>query len=137
MNTKLLEKYANKKTNGTGSTADEAGGEEADDYSVFGWLRGIRDKALMLELRKKDGSVKAVGYAWLHEVEFDPTEGITLHVIGQTIRIIGRNLNSEYRPNVTLLSGITRQRVPFIQEADQATLMNAKESDTVIEKIEW
>lgn len=39
--------------------------EELDDLGTFGWLRGTRDRAIMLELRKKDGNVLAVAYAWL------------------------------------------------------------------------
>lgn len=135
MSTKLLDRYS-RKPDDISAVQSPSEQEEADDYGAFGWLRGVRDKALMLELRKKDGSMKAVGYAWLHEADFDPGV-ITLHVIGQEIKIIGRNLNAENRPNIKLFHGITRHRVPFIQEADQATLMKAGDRDTVIEKIEW
>ncbi len=34
----------------------------ADDLGSFGWLRGIRDRAIMLELRQKNGNVVAIGY---------------------------------------------------------------------------
>jgi hypothetical protein len=39
--------------------------EAPDDLGAFGWLRGVRDRALMLELRRKDDSVMAFAYAWL------------------------------------------------------------------------
>lgn len=112
-------------------------GEILDDLGVFGWLRGARDKAIMLELRKRDGNVMAVGYAWLERAEFDPSVGITLHVVGKTIRIKGRNLNLELRPNVRLFQGITRHRVPWIQEADGPTMMESQGKGTLVEKIEW
>lgn len=137
MSSNLLEKFTTKKIEDTSLTSASTELEEPDDYGAFGWLRGVRDKALMLDLRKKDGSIKSVGYAWLHESDFDPSGTITLHIIGQKIKIIGRNLNAEFRPNVRLFNGITRHRVPFVQEADQAALMKANEDDTVIEKIEW
>jgi hypothetical protein len=135
MSTKLLDQYA-RKSGDISATSSSPEQEETDDHGAFGWLRGVRDKALMLELRKKDGSMKAVGYAWLHEADFEPGV-ITLHVIGQKIKIIGRNLNAENRPNIRMFHGITRHRVPFIQEADQVTLMKMGDGDTVIEKIEW
>lgn len=107
-----------------------------DDLGVFGYLRGVRDRALMLELRKKDGGITAIGYSWLERVEFDPTEGITLRFAGQTVKITGRNLNAEVRPNVYLLNGLLRHRVPWIQEANEPTAMMADKRAVVIEAID-
>jgi hypothetical protein len=132
---KILQKYTGK----SGEKFSESGAtdepEIADDLGAFGWLRG-RDRAIMLELRKKNGNILAIGYSWLERVEFDPSEGITLHVVGQTIRIKGRNLNGEARPNVRLFQGITRHKVPWIQEADEPAELQADKSATVIERIE-
>jgi hypothetical protein len=47
----------------------------AADLGAFGFLRGVRDRAVMLELRWKDGSVVAFAYAWLERAGFDPSEG--------------------------------------------------------------
>ena len=91
----------------------------------------------MLELRKKNGNVLAIGYGWLERVEFDPSEGITLHLVGQKIRIKGRNLNGAVRPDVRLFQGIARHKVAWIQEADGPTAMQAGKAATVIENIEW
>ena len=124
----------------TGRTPDAADGAEAeqlDDLGAFGWLRGARDRSVMLELRKKDGNILAVGYAWLDKAEFDPSRGITLSLGGQKITISGRNLNSESRPNVRLFQGICRHRVPWIQEADEATNMEAQNKGVLVEEIEW
>lgn len=118
-------------------TLIESDPEQTDDCGAFGFLRGVRDKAIMLELRKKDGNIRAVGLAWLSQAEFDPSVGITLHVGGQKIRIHGRNLNAEHRPNVRLFQGILRHRVPWIQECDEALQMQITERETVIERIEW
>ena len=91
----------------------------------------------MLELRKKNGNVVAIGYSWLERVEFDPSEGITLHVAGRKIRINGRNLNGEVRPNVRPFQGITWHKVPWIQEADEPSAFQAGKSATVVEEIDW
>lgn len=113
----------------------EVDGDES--WGAFGWLRGTRDRAPMLELRKRDGSIMAVAYGCLERAEFDPSSGITLHVSGRPVTIRGRNLNAELRPNVTLFNGITRHRVPWVQEAGRAEALQAAESATVIEAIEW
>ncbi|MBL8879946.1 MAG: hypothetical protein JNG88_12570 [Phycisphaerales bacterium] len=89
-----------------------------EDCGAFGWLRGTKERSVMLELRKRTGNIVAIGYGWLERVEFDPSIGITLLVPGQRILIQGRNLNAEIRPHVRLFEGITRHRVPWIQEVD-------------------
>jgi hypothetical protein len=136
MSDRILQKYMGRIGDNTiGSAAtDEA--ETADDLGAFGWLRG-RERAIMLELRKSNGNIVAIGYSWLERVEFDPTEGITLHAAGQRIRIRGRNLNGEVRPNVRLFRGITRHRVAWIQEADGPAAMQAGKTVIVIDKIVW
>ena len=91
----------------------------------------------MLELRKKNGNVLAMGYAMLDLIEFDPSEGVTLHSAGRKIRITGRNLNSEVRPRVRLFRGITRHKVAWIQEADEPAAMQAGKGATVVEAIVW
>lgn len=102
---------------------------------LAGW--GVRDRAVMLELRRKDGNILAVGYAWLDKAEFDPSVGIVLSLGGQKITIRGRNLNAEIRPEVRLFQGICRHRVPWIQEADEASFMEARGAGTLVEDIEW
>ena len=115
------------------SAPEESDG--AEDYGAFAILRGVRDFARFLQLRMKDGSMIAIGYAWLERVEFQPPS-ITLHFTTQRVTIIGRNLNSEIRPNVRLLDGLLRHRVPWLQQADAATVMEADHRATVIESVE-
>ncbi|HZZ82687.1 MAG TPA: hypothetical protein VFE62_29585 [Gemmataceae bacterium] len=117
----------------------QAGGEEAtetDDLGVFGWLRGQKERAVMLELRRRGGNITGLGYAWLERAEFDPSVGITLYFLGKMVRITGSNLNAEVRAHVRLFNGILRHRVPWIQETDQATAMRAGRDAIVVERIE-
>ena len=109
--------------------------EPWDDLGCFSHLRGIRDRATMLALRRRTGNVVAIGYAWLEQADFDPSEGITLHLLGRTIRIRGRNLNAEVRTGMRLFEGITRHRVAWIQEADDAEILAAGADATVVERI--
>jgi hypothetical protein len=103
---------------------------ETEDLGSFGWLRGMRERATMLELRKKDGNITAIGYAWIEKIEFDPSEGITIHALGRRVKIQGRNLNVEVRPGVGLFQTLTRHRLLWLRECDY---VDPKE--TAIEKI--
>ncbi len=136
MSDRLLQKYTGKSADRIIDAGATEESETTDDLGAFGWLRG-RDRAIMFELRKKTGNILAIGYSWLERVEFDPSEGITLHVVGQKIRITGRNLNGVVRPGVRLFQGVTRHKVPWIQEADGPTALQAGKSATIIDKIEW
>lgn len=138
MTDRILQKYTAGRgpdAGGEGEPPDDA--DASDDLGSFGWLRGTRDRAVMLELRKKTGNALAVSYGWLERVEFDPSEGITLHLGGQKITIKGRNLNGEARPQVRLFNGICRHRVSWIQEADQPGNIQASAEATVIDEIAW
>ena len=130
----ILQKYA-ARTGADGETASES--EIIDDLGAFGWTRGPRDRAIMLELRKRSGNVLAIGYGWLERIEFDPSEGITLFASGQKYRIKGLHLNREIRDGIALFDGICRHKVPWLREADRADILAAKDkSATVIESIE-
>lgn len=134
MSGELLRKYTVGKQADADAAVDET--EDLDDLQAFGLLRGIRDRAIMLELRHKDGSIDAFPYAWLSKASLDPSEGITLHFGANIVKIGGRNLNAEIRPNVRLFAAIVRQRVPYVQEADRPTLLSTLKNATVIEHIE-
>jgi hypothetical protein len=129
----VLERYAAKRPNGDASVGNE--GDWVDDLGVFGWLRGVQDRALMLEIRHKDGRITAKGYSWLQSAEFDPSSGITLNFSGETVTIKGRNLGGEARPNIRLFAGILRHRVPWIQEADGAAILEAAKDAVMIEEV--
>ncbi len=134
MNESILQKYSGRRLEDTGLLREEEG---VDDAGAYGWLRGIRDRAAMLELRKKDGSILAVSYSWLERVEFNPSEGITLHLGGRSVRIKGRNLNINSSGQQGLFQGITRHRVPWIQEKEQAAFAGQGSAVPIIERIEW
>ncbi|HVX12055.1 MAG TPA: hypothetical protein VHC22_12815 [Pirellulales bacterium] len=119
------------------SLASRDGEEETPaDFGAFGWLRGQHERAEMLELRRKDGNIVAFAYAWLERIDFDPSVGITLKFGISTVKITGRHLNAEARPNIRLFAGIVRHRVPWIQEADRPVAMAAAKGATVIEAME-
>jgi hypothetical protein len=127
-----LDKYASKRSFGEAAANEN---DLADDYGAFGWLRGVRERSIMLEIKHKDGRISAYGYSWLESAEFDPSEGITLNFAGSAVKITGRNLDAEIRPLVRLFAGILRHRVPWIQEAEGTDVVQAAKDAVVIEEV--
>jgi hypothetical protein len=103
----------------------------------FGWSRGLHIRPISLELRRRTGHILAVNYSYIQKIEFEPATGIILHVSGQIIEIKGRNLNTEIRAGIRLFCGMARFRVPWIQEMDRTSGMQATASATVVEAILW
>lgn len=132
MSDKLLDKYLGKKSDVQVEVSEE---ESTEDCGMFGWLRGVRDRAIMLEIRHRDGRITAFGYPWLDLVEYNPSEGITLKFSGKSVKIVGSNLNAEVRPNVRLVEGIIRQRISWIAETSRSLSSQSALDQTVIEEI--
>ena len=130
----LLEKYAAPRPAEVEKPEEQAG--VPDDLGAFGYLRGMHDRALMLELRFKDGKRRALGYAWLHDAEFDPSEGITLYFGGKEGEDCRPQPQCGRAAERRLFAAILRHRVPWIQEADGPTALQAPKGATVIEGIE-
>ncbi|MBI5765477.1 MAG: hypothetical protein HZA51_18365 [Planctomycetes bacterium] len=138
MSGRILERHLGR--NGTGNGAADVpivDQSEIDDLGCFGWLRGIRDRSLCLELRKANGNIVAIPYHGIDRFDFDPSEGILLSLGGREIRIKGRHLNAEIRPAIRLFEGMTRHRVSWVREADNHAEAAAMGTDTVIHEIDW
>jgi hypothetical protein len=134
-NGNILERISGRAGNGLSEQANNAEATE-EDVGAFGILRGIRDRAIMLELRKRTGDILAIGYSWINRMQFNSAE-ITLYCGDDKIIIKGRNLNSETRPQLRLFEGLTKHKVSFIQEADQSAALHAEMKTVVVESIEW
>lgn len=106
-----------------------------DDYVAFGWLRGVRERAISLELRKSNGNIVAIGYAWLQKVEFNPSKGIELWFAGEKFTIQGQNLNAEVRQDVRLFDGLIRHKVPWVQESPDSCRFGVDGPSVLIESI--
>lgn len=131
MSDSLIDKYAKRPPSQLAEHAEP----ETDDLGCFGWLRGVRDRAIMLELRKKDGHVLAVGYAWIERVELVPEQGITLHLPGRKVHIKGSGLNNG--ESARLFDGLIRHRVPWVRESQHAERLRDAEGSVTVESITW
>jgi hypothetical protein len=97
----------------------ESEGEEGA-RRCFGYLRGARERALTLELRRYgQGGSFALPYAWMGPHLFHPSLGIVLVFAGPlsyVVTLTGRHLNSD-QDGVSLYErGIVRQKVVWIAE---------------------
>ncbi|HEX4054701.1 MAG TPA: hypothetical protein VHX86_10590 [Tepidisphaeraceae bacterium] len=139
MSDEIIRKYLSRNGGGPPTDPDpESDSDGTEDVGgAFGWVRGVRDRAISLELRKKDGTILAINYSWIERFEFEPSEGITLYAGGKKLTIKGRNLNAETRPLIRLFSGLCRHRVPWVVEADLAAQLKAGPAATVIDQIVW
>lgn len=131
MTDSLIDKYARRPT----TAPNEVNEPETDDLGCFGWLRGVRDRSIMLELRRKDGHVMAVGYSWIERVELVPESGIKLHLPGRKVTIAGSGLRSQEQGSPSLFDGLIRHRVPWVRESDRAELTASNQVS--IDSITW
>lgn len=126
---KLLQKYQS-------NQSDDANDHDVvEDQGAYGIFRAPRERALMLELRKKDSTVLAIPYALIEQITFSPADGITLYTCGHEIRITGRNLNSATGPKIGLLNGLCRHRIAWIQEYSRAAAAEPNTTATQIDAI--
>ena len=109
--------------------------ETVEDQGGYGIVRAPRERALMVELRKKDGTVLAVPYAMIEQVRFSPSDGITIHACGREVRISGRNLNPQTSSRVGLFNGLCRHRVAWIMECTRSAIQTGGEAAAQVEAI--
>jgi hypothetical protein len=120
------------------STPLESATDE-DECPAFGYLRGIRDRALALELRFANGNSQAFPYSWLGPIRYDPSAGLLLTFVGDLIYLVlleGSNLNALVNNSVSLYDrGILRHRVTWVREMSRAERERAAEREVTIERI--
>ena len=117
----------------------EAAEEDEDSCVAFGYLRGLRDRALSLEFRFANGNSRAYPYSWLGPMQYDPSTGLLLKFVGDMIYLVllqGSNLNALVNGSMNLYDrGILRHRVTFVRELTRRELEKAGEREVTIERI--
>lgn len=68
--------------------------EEEGKY--FGFDRQENGRALMFELRTRDGRRSALPYSYLTRADFDPDKGIEIYVSNVVVVVKGRDLGTIY-----------------------------------------
>ncbi|HEY2787039.1 MAG TPA: hypothetical protein VGJ05_18910 [Fimbriiglobus sp.] len=135
---------------------DSARADESEDEScpAFGFLRGLRDRSLMLEFRLKNGNTEAFSYHLLSSIRYNPSVGLLLKFSGDVVTLVlihGSNLDFVLKDRAVNLTdrGIYRHRVTFVREMNETELSRAganqptidhillKELDSIDEQTEW
>ncbi len=83
--------------------------DDSDDIRYYGIEPQIASRALMFELRTKDGKRKAYSYSYMTEADYEPELGIKINVSDVVIIIKGRKLDEIY-------SYLISNRLTYVQE---------------------
>jgi hypothetical protein len=115
--------------------------EEEDSCLAFGYLRGIRDRALAVEFRYRDGNREWFPYSCLGPWRFDPSVGLLLKFTGDVVTLVlirGSNLDALVGQGTVNLTdrGLQRHRVLWVREMDEEELRRVGEGGPTIDRIE-
>jgi len=117
----------------------DAEGEEVS-CGAFGYLRGIKDRANVVEFRFRAGHTMWFPYGWLGPCRFDPSEGLLLKFSGDLVYLVlirGSNLDqpiNEGHMNLTS-GGLQRQRVTWIREMPADDIKYIGETGPTVDSI--
>jgi hypothetical protein len=125
---------------GKGNTGDEESGE-VESCGAFGYLRGIRDRALALEFRYRDGNSEWLSYNLLASWRFDPSVGLLVKFTGDVVTLVlirGSNLDALVGEGTVNLTdrGLQRHRILWVREMDEQELRRVGERGPTIDRIE-
>ncbi|MFN8301955.1 MAG: hypothetical protein U0U46_05645 [Saprospiraceae bacterium] len=99
--------------------------EEENRY--FGFDRQENGRALMFELRTRDGRRYALPYSYVTRAEFDPDKGIEIYVSNVIVQVSGRSL-------CIIFSYFLQNRLTWIRE--DAAGMDTEEDEVFVNGIE-
>jgi len=115
--------------------------DEEESCPAFGYLRGIRERALAIELRFRNGNSEWFPYAWLGPWRHDPSVGLLLKFTGDMVTLVlirGSNLDALVNQSGVNLTdrGLQRHRIVWIREMEEEELRKAKQGEPTIDRIE-
>ncbi len=99
-----------------------------DEFPCYGRLRGPRQAAFMLELRRATGDGEAFDYGLLGRVRFDPSAGLALHFANGVVTVRGRNLRPVFEAALT-------RRLLWVREAAEPGRAGGDPDATVVTAI--
>jgi hypothetical protein len=111
---------------------------DEEECAAFGYLRGIRDRALSLEFRLANGNSESHSYSWLGPMKYNPSAGLLLKLVGDMVYLVlleGSNLNTFVNGSVSLYSGIQRHRITWVREATSQQAARAGAGEVTVERI--
>jgi hypothetical protein len=113
---------------------------EEESCPAFGYLTGLRDRALALQLLFRTGNRDWFSYGLLASWRFNPSLGLLLKFTGDLLTLVlirGSNLDAMVNRNtVNLLRGLQHHRITFIREMEKDELRKAGKGEPTIDRIE-
>ena len=70
--------------------------QEPEENRYYGFEPQATGRALMFELRTRDGRRSALPYSYLTRADFDPEKGIEIYVSNVVVLVKGRDLENIY-----------------------------------------
>ncbi len=120
----------------------EAAPSETDEEAcaAYGYMRGIRDRALAIEFRYRDGNSDFYPYSWLGPWQYNPSVGLLLKFTGDVVTLVlirGSNLDALVNQSINLTDrGFARHRISWLKEMDEDGLRQAGKGQPTIDRIE-
>ena len=98
---------------GASAATAEPSSEKAleGDREAFSAVSADQTQKMMVVLRFKNGTAKAISYSYLFDIDIDPSNAIVMDFIRSEVRIEGRNL-------WPLFSGLSAHRIAKVEEID-------------------
>ena len=128
--TSAVERYARRTTEEIAPGATKTEEPDKREYQAFSTISANRRPELMLDFRFKGGNARALPYAYLVDILWNPTEGIRLNFSGdRTFFLRGRNLHH-------LQQGLLKHHVAWVQEIDEVRATALPKTATIIDLIE-
>ena len=124
------------------ATADKDSKDSGEECCpAFGFLRGLRDWAPMIEFRFRDGNSIWFPYGWLGPWKYNPSEGLLLKFSGDQIYVVllrGSNLDKPLNEGAINLTtgGLQRNRIVWIREMSQEDIQKVADSAPTIDSIQ-
>jgi hypothetical protein len=116
---------------------------ESDEAAcpAFGFLRGTRDRALMVEFRLATGDTVTLPYSWLGPVRYNPSVGLLLKFTGDVVTLVlirGSNLDAAVAGGVVNLTdrGLHRHRILWVREMTADETRAAGKAEPTVDAIQ-
>ncbi len=123
---------------------DKGGEKDTDEEAscpAFGYMRGLRERALAVEFRLRTGDSEWLSYSCLVSWRHNPSVGLLLKFTGDVVTLVlirGSNLDVLVGQSMVNLTdrGFQRHRIVWVREMDEAELRKAGDGQPTIDRIE-
>ena len=114
--------------------------DEEDECRAFGYLRGVRDRALAIELRLRTGDREYFPYSHLVSWRYNPSVGVLLKFTDDVVTLVlirGSNFDALVNGSINLTDrGLQRHRILWVREMDADEVRRAGHEEPTIDRIE-